>query len=156
MTRSLPPLLCGHCGALDVPLIGPGTSVHVARALCSGCGRFLRWLPKALFDGEKDKPTMESVNVCVLSGTLERDPALRFRDDGSPHCTATIRLEEGRDGTLYKTYVLAEAFGKTAEVLADLHGGAVVIVQGKLFWRKQVSPSGTDRSGLACLTGSTN
>jgi len=47
--------------------------------------------------------------------------------------------------------VLVEAFSKTAEALAELHGGAVVLAQGKLFWRKHVTSSGAEKSGLALL-----
>ena len=55
MPPSLPPLHCGHCGVCDVPTIGPGAGQHVARALCSNpaCGRFLKWLPRALIAGKE-------------------------------------------------------------------------------------------------------
>ena len=145
----IPPLLCPHCGLIDVPLLGPGAGKHVARALCSGCGRYLKWLPKALLGLAKEEPRMDCLNLCLCSGYLERDPSVRYREDGTAHCTCTLRVEEVREGTCYKTYVLAEAYGKTGEALAELHGGAVVLVQGKLFWRKQVTASGAEKSGLA-------
>jgi single-stranded DNA-binding protein len=94
---------------------------------------------------------MDCLNLCLCSGYLERDPTVRFREDGTAHCTGTLRVEEVREGTCYKTYVLAETYGKTGEALAALHGGAVVLLQGKLFWRKQVTASGADKSGLALL-----
>ena len=94
---------------------------------------------------------MDCLNLCVLSGYLERDPTVRYREDGTAHCTCTLRVEEVREGTCYKIYVLAEAYGKTGEALAALHGGAVVLLQGKLFWRKQGSASGAEKSGLAVL-----
>jgi Single-strand binding protein family len=147
---SLPVLPCPVCGVVDTVVLGPGAGKHVARALCSQ-GHFIKWLPKALVGGEKDVPTMDSLNVCIVSGVLERDPTMRYREAGTAQCTCTLRLEEARDGTVYNTYVLAEAYGKTAEVLADLQGGAVVVLQGKLFWRKQQAASGADKSGLALL-----
>ena len=94
---------------------------------------------------------MDCLNLCLVSGSLERDPTLRYREDGAAHCTCTLRVEEMREGTCYKTYVLAEAYGKTGETLAAQHGGAVVLLQGKLFWRKQVTASGAEKSGLALL-----
>jgi hypothetical protein len=36
------PLPCPACGAIDVPRIQSGTGPHVAKALCRGCGRFLK------------------------------------------------------------------------------------------------------------------
>jgi len=50
MKCSIPPLLCTHCGACDVPTIGPGTGPHVARALCRACGAFIKWLPRGLIE----------------------------------------------------------------------------------------------------------
>jgi len=102
MIPAIPPLPCLHCGACAVPTLGPGAGQHVARALCSNpaCGHFIKWLPKALFGGEKDVATMDSLNVCILSGYLERDAILRYREDGTAHCACTIRVEDVRDGTL--------------------------------------------------------
>ena len=147
----IPPLLCPHCGLIEVPILGPGTQTHAARALCSGCGRYLKWLPKALLGLAQEAPRMDCLNLCLCSGYLERDPSVRYREDGVVHATCTLRVEEMRDGTCYKTYVLAEAYGKTGEALAELHGGAVVLLQGKLFWRKQMTASGADKGRLAVL-----
>ena len=94
---------------------------------------------------------MDCVNLCLISGYLERDPTVRYREDGTAHCVCTVRVEEMREGTCYKTYVLAEAYGKTGEALAELPGRAIVLLQGKLFWRKQVTASGAEKSGLALL-----
>jgi single-stranded DNA-binding protein len=94
---------------------------------------------------------MDSLNLCILSGYLERDPTVRYREDGTAHCTCTLWVEEHREDTCFRTYVLCEAYGKTGEALAALHGGAVVLLQGKLFWRKQVTASGAEKSGHALL-----
>jgi single-stranded DNA-binding protein len=95
---------------------------------------------------------MECVNLGVISGYLARDPAMRHREDGMAQCPCTSRVEEvGPNGTLYKTCVVAEAYGKTADAVADLHQGDVVMVQGKVFWRQHVTQGGVEKRGLAVL-----
>src|ERR1043165_3394526 len=39
-------MVCGHCGAEDRPVLGPGSAggVHKASALCRHCGGFLKWV----------------------------------------------------------------------------------------------------------------
>lgn len=44
--KSLPPLTCHRCGAIDAPRLGPGKGPHFARLVSSQCGYFLRWLKK--------------------------------------------------------------------------------------------------------------
>ena len=39
-----PPLLCRRCGAIDTPLVGPGSGQHYAAARCRHCGCFIQWL----------------------------------------------------------------------------------------------------------------
>ena len=48
-------------------------------------------------------------------------------------------------------YVVAEAFGKAGDALAELPSGALALLQGKLFWRKHVTKRGAEKSGLALL-----
>jgi hypothetical protein len=91
-------------------------------------------------------------NVCLISGYVERHPAIRYREDGIAQCTWTLRVEElGATGTIYKTYVMAEAFGKTGEALGELHSDTLAMLQGKLFWRKHLTKSGEEKRGLALL-----
>ena len=95
---------------------------------------------------------MDCSNVCLISGYVERNLAIRYREDGIAQCTCTLRVEElGATGTIYKTYVVAEAFGKTGEALGELHSGTLAVLQGKLFWRKHLTKSGEEKSGLALL-----
>ena len=35
---------CPRCGAIDVPLLSPGTGPHACQASCQHCGRHLRWV----------------------------------------------------------------------------------------------------------------
>jgi len=103
MSRTLPPILGHHCGVLDTPIIGPGSGQHAAKAMCPQ-GHFLTWLPKALFGGPQDTPPIDSINVLLVSGALDRAPQVRFREDGSCVCAGTLRLEErGAQGTVFKT-----------------------------------------------------
>ena len=44
---------CPRCGAIDT-VIGQGSGPHAAREQCAGCGRFHRWLPKTMTDGDDE------------------------------------------------------------------------------------------------------
>ena len=154
MISNLPPLLCGHCGACAVPTLGPGAGQHVARALCSNpnCRRFIKWVPKALVYGEKDAYPMDSLNILIVSGALDRSPMVRFREDGTCLCTGTLRLEEqSPQGPVFKTYLPFEAYGKVGEQVGEWQAGDVCTLQGKIFWRKYHTKGGEDKSGLALL-----
>lgn len=35
---------CKRCGAQERPTLVPGTGPHACKAVCSGCGRFIRWV----------------------------------------------------------------------------------------------------------------
>ena len=35
---------CPRCGAIDRPLLSPGTGPHSCKATCAHCGRFLKWI----------------------------------------------------------------------------------------------------------------
>ena len=95
---------------------------------------------------------MDYANVCLISGYVERNPAIRYRGDGIAQCMCSLWVEElGATGTIYKTSMVAEAFGKTREALGELHSGTLAVLQGKLFWRKHLTKSGEEKSGLALL-----
>ena len=38
------PIACPQCGAIDQPVIGPGSGPHYASARCRHCGAFIRWV----------------------------------------------------------------------------------------------------------------
>jgi hypothetical protein len=64
-------------------------------------------------------------------------PSVRFREDGTCLCTGTLRLEElGTSGTVFKTYLPFEAYGKVGEQVGEWQAGDVCTLQGKVFWRK--------------------
>jgi hypothetical protein len=155
MSRTLPPILRHHCGVLDTPIIGPGSGQHAARALCPQ-GHFLKWLPKAFIGGPQDTPPMDSINVLLVSGALDRVPQVRFREDGTCVCTGSLRLEEqGAQGTVFQTFVPFEAYGKVGEQLGTWHEDDIGTLQGKVFWRKYHTQGGEEKSGLALLVQKT-
>lgn len=44
--KSLPPLTCHRCGAIDQPRITPGKGPHASAAQCGHCGHFIQWLSR--------------------------------------------------------------------------------------------------------------
>ena len=95
---------------------------------------------------------MDSVNHLIISGALERNPSVRFREDGTCVCSGSLRLDEvGAQGTVFKIFVPFDAYGKAAEALGERQVGDVVMLQGKLFWRKYHTKDGTEKSGLALM-----
>jgi hypothetical protein len=38
------PLTCRHCGAIDAPILSPGSGPHAFRANCSSCAAFVQWV----------------------------------------------------------------------------------------------------------------
>src|SRR5689334_4135967 len=120
MLRTLPPLLCPHCGACAVPLLGPGAGQHVARALCGQCGRFLRWLPRALMEG-KD-PAMGGLSRAIVLGTVSKAGVeVRYSTSGTPCASFTLVVSErGQDGKEHPTFIDCECWGKKAESAGEL------------------------------------
>src|SRR5262245_16556104 len=80
-SRPRVPLRCRHCGTCDVPTFAPGVGPHTAKALCAGCGRFLRWLPKALLWAPKERLPMVGMNSASIVGRLTRAPVVRVEDE---------------------------------------------------------------------------
>jgi single-stranded DNA-binding protein len=95
---------------------------------------------------------MDSLNLLIVSGALDRAPQVRFREDGACVCTGTLRLEEqGTQGTVFKTFLPFEAYGKVGEHLGTWHEGDLGTLQGKVCWRKYHTKGGEEKSGLALL-----
>jgi hypothetical protein len=143
-------LTCRTCGVQDVPRLDAGSGPHAARAVCPHCQTFIKWLGKPQ---PKERPLMmESVNYWLVSGQLERDPSVRFREDGVCHCTGSLRLDDqNAQGTIFTTYVPFEAYNKVGERMGTYHAHDSVLLQGKAFWRKYHTKTGEERSGLALL-----
>jgi single-stranded DNA-binding protein len=96
---------------------------------------------------------MNSLNVCVLTGVLERPP-LAVTADGKPQQSARFTLtctELGRDGASYRLYVPVETYGQVATQCLTLQAGTVLAVDGKLKWRSYTDRAGEKHSGLAVL-----
>ena len=75
------------------------------------------------------------MNEVFLAGTLAKDPVTSFREPGSQVTTARLCIPETRDNQTFRLWVDIEAWGKTAEVLADLQEGAAVVLKGRLKWK---------------------
>jgi Single-strand binding protein family len=145
------PLLCPACGAIDVPRLESGTSPHAAKAVCRGCGRFLKWLPKVLVRKE-DMGMDTDLNHVTLTGTLERDPMTRFGDHGAQQVSFTLRLTEaGPAGQEFKLFVPIEAYGQAGELAGELSAGDAVLVAGKLKWTSYTTKDGAKKSTLAVM-----
>jgi len=57
----------------------------------------------------------------------------------------------GASGTVFKTFLPFEGYSKVGEILGERQVGDVLLLQGKVFWRKYVTKSGEEKSGLALL-----
>ena len=44
VTPGADPIACHRCGAVDPPILGPGSGPHHASARCRHCGHFIQWL----------------------------------------------------------------------------------------------------------------
>ena len=95
---------------------------------------------------------MDCTNVCLISGYVERNPAIRYREDGIAQCTCTLRVEElGATGTIYKTYVVAEGLrqdrggsGRAAQRYPGGASGQALLAQAPdQKWRRE------ERAGAA-------
>src|SRR5262245_62050686 len=125
------PLLCGYCGVLEIPLLAPGAGPHIAKALCSGCGRMLKWLPRALFAERKDH--MASVNKVILIGTISQyGVTVKYAQSGTPCANFALELrEQGADGKVHTLFQDCEVWGKKAEATGALDAGNLVLFEGK-------------------------
>jgi primosomal replication protein N len=163
----LPPLLCSHCSVCTVPRVAHGAGQHVARAVCSNpdCGRFLKWLPKALF--AQEAPRMGSVNRVILVGTITNyGVTVKYAPTGTPCAAFALELrEQDRDGKVHTLFQDCEVWGRRAEAASELEAGQLCLFEGKLAKRKRGETWDTVVSGFdltpllapqASLTGSTN
>jgi len=142
MTPALPPLLCGHCGACELPTIGPGAGQHVARLDCAACGRFLKWAPRALLQPPshgKETPMIACVNRCVLLGTIGKF-GMEMRSSTNGTACASFMLvvtEHGQDGKDHASLIPCECWGKGAPAAGELKAGQLVLFEGRLRRRQK-------------------
>ena len=104
-----PILPCQRCGVVDIPRVEPGTGPHVAKALCTHCHTFIKWLPKM-----KETPMHASINRVTLMGQISKyGMEVRYNASGTPCASFTIIVNEmGQDGKEHATYVPCECWGK--------------------------------------------
>jgi single-stranded DNA-binding protein len=136
----LPVLPCLACGVVAAPQVSPGTGPHALMATCGSCGRFLKWLPKALVQPQKENARMmASVNRVVLVGEIGRyGVTVRYADSGTPCASfALVLQEQGQDGKAFQTLVDCQVWGKKAEAAGELEAGQLVLFEGKLAKRKK-------------------
>src|SRR5712691_6233200 len=117
-------LPCMVCGTVAPPRLEPGTGPHGAKALCAGCGRFFRWVPKALLSQEVCMQV--SVNRCTLLGTIGKGGVeVSYHGQGTPKAAFMLVLvEQGSDGKEHQLWQPVEVWGKRAEQVGELDAGA--------------------------------
>lgn len=94
----------------------------------------------------------DDLNVVTLTGALDRDPVVAFdQETSATSCRFTLRVDEPSKGTIFKTFVVCEAYGRAAERAAELGAGDVVGIAGKLTWRSTTDRQGEKKSGLVVL-----
>jgi hypothetical protein len=66
-----------------VPTLAPGTGPHHAKALCGACGRFLKWVGRAVLANEKVSG-MGGIAHCTLVGVVGRSGVeVRYSQNGT-------------------------------------------------------------------------
>jgi hypothetical protein len=94
---------------------------------------------------------VDHINLLIVSGCLERI-SIRYWEDGTPICTGSLRVDElGTQGTIFKTFIPFEPFGRAAEALGAQEGRQFLLCQRKVFWRKYTTKTGEEKNGLAML-----
>jgi len=94
------------------------------------------------------------LNQVILTGTLERDPIMRFAPDGhgSQHVCFTLRCSEvGPAGQTWQLFVPVECYGSAVELCGELSAGDSMLVVGKLKWTSWQGKDGQKKTSLAIL-----
>jgi|SoiMetStandDraft_2_1073263.scaffolds.fasta_scaffold147916_2 single-stranded DNA-binding protein len=139
MSTPLPPLHCPNCGTVALPRLRPGTGPHPARADCSKCGRFLKWLPKRLAQ-PIDKAQETKRHQPRGPAWDHRASGVEVINDarGVPCASFTLEVQEpGRDGQASSTLMPCTVWGAKAESAIELEAGQLVCVEGKLRKRQR-------------------
>jgi hypothetical protein len=133
-----PVLSCPHCSLVEVPRLTEGSGPHTAKASCSGCGKFLRWVPKQLLQ-PKETRMVASINRVTLLGTISTyGMEVRYNPTGTPYASFTLVVSEaGQDGKTHDVYVPCEVWGKKAEAASELESGQLILFEGKLRKRQK-------------------
>ena len=94
---------------------------------------------------------MLNLNQCTIAGVLGDDPQTRFTDNGHQLTSASIRIDEERNGQTFKTFVPIEAYCKTSDALSECQKGDTVVITGKLTYRSWQDDSGQKRGTTKVL-----
>ncbi len=100
---------------------------------------------------------MASFNKVILMGNLTRDPELRKTNTDLSICKiglAVNRRYTDRDGNAKEevTYVDVDAFGKTADIIAQyMTKGRPILIEGRLRLDQWETPQGEKRSKMAVV-----
>ena len=142
--RALP---CMVCGTVVPPRLEPGTGPHATKALCAGCGRFLKWVSRP-----KEVYMHPSINRVTLVGTVSSyGVTVSFVGQGTAKAALTVVVREvGSDGKEHQTFITCEIWGKKAEAAGELEAGDVVLIEGKLRRTKKDEVWETVVSGFEC------
>ncbi len=78
-----------------------------------------------------------NVNIVVISGSLARDPELKFIPNGTAVCNLNVAVGQSwRSNTGDKhekcSFIEVVVWGKTAELCGGLKKGAAVLVKGEI------------------------
>lgn len=96
---------------------------------------------------------MSNYNKVILMGRLTRDPELRYTPSGTAVAklgfAVTNRYKQGDDWKEEPCFVDIAAFGRQAENCSEyLNKGSLVLVEGRLSYRKWETEDGQTRSKL--------
>lgn len=95
-----------------------------------------------------------NLNKVFLAGNLTRDPEMRYTPAGLAIATFGLAINRGwtsKDGEKKDEvcYVDVDAFGRTAEVIAEhLRKGSPIFIEGRLVFNQWDDKSGQKRSML--------
>ena len=94
-SQSLPPaepLACRRCGAINLPLVSPGTGPHALKANCPDCGGFMRWLSK--FTPEEQAARREAARLEAMAQRPPSPPQLDYLKSLGDHGPAPANMAE--------------------------------------------------------------
>jgi hypothetical protein len=119
----------------------------VAKAICAGCGGFIKWLPKP-----KEACVHPSVNRVLLLGVISKHGVdVSYHGQGMPKAAFMLVVSElGSDGKPHQLWQPVEIWGKKAKQVGELDAGALVLVDGKLRRTKKGESWETVVSGFDC------
>ena len=92
---------------------------------------------------------MTALNVVALVGRVGNDPELRYFESGACKAALSIAVDGWNGKEKITHWVPLEAWGKTAEIIANYVGkGKQIAINGSLKQESWQTPDGTNRSRL--------